>query len=291
MNVVTQKFLDTQENVSLTDEYKEENGKRYRKVSYGHRLPWMALLRNLRNISQAGVSEEAERQVYDYITNPTAVANSKQLPFDLLEAYKAVKEVNSTFFAKAVSQAMDISLSNIPSFGEKIWVIVDFSGSMGNNDGIVMSNATLLASAILKSNNNTRTALTLFGSGALTLTDFPSTDSLVTMQHAMLTYRVGEIAGYTQFDKALNEYNRLGFIPDTIIVCTDGEVNRFPYQALFGLADGAIKLVINMEGAQSTPFIKSDGWHSLSGFSSSMFKFIEGIRNEQSVVEQLSHPF
>ena len=53
-------------------------------------LPYMAMLRNIRNMIVSGVSPEVHNQVCDRIQDPIAVANSRQFPFRFLSAYEVL---------------------------------------------------------------------------------------------------------------------------------------------------------------------------------------------------------
>jgi hypothetical protein len=90
-------------------------------------MGYMALLRNLRNFEQAGVSESVLRDVSDRIADPTEVAMSRQFPFRMLSAYKATQTLT---FASALEKALDASTQNIPEFDKETLVLVDTSGSM-----------------------------------------------------------------------------------------------------------------------------------------------------------------
>jgi hypothetical protein len=54
------------------------------------KLPYMALLRNIRNIIESGLSEEAHRMALQFLSNETAVEKGKQFPFRYWSAYKAI---------------------------------------------------------------------------------------------------------------------------------------------------------------------------------------------------------
>lgn len=256
------------------------------------KLPYMASLRNLRNIHEAGVAPTAIKQVCDMLCDPHRVATSKQLPFDFVEAYKVVQPLDSKM-ATSVSQAIDLSVGNMPKLGERIWVIVDYSGSMGQDDGPAINNATLLAAALLKANDSaSNIAVTLFGSAAKTLKSVDTNNSILSIQKELLTHRKGSIKGSTDFNAALSEKSKLGFEPDTIVVLTDGEVNRFPYANIKNIAGkNVVKLTVNLSAASTTPMSEDDGWYALAGWSSAMFKWVRSMRNTESIVEQLSVPY
>lgn len=271
------------------------------------KMGYMALLRNLRNILEAGVDSAVVREyVCDVIADPKRVAESRQLPFDFIEAYNIVKGMDSKV-ATAVSKAIDLSVANMPKLGERVWFIVDYSGSMGYDSDepnrhyysgesatSAVTAATLLAAALLKANGDhaDELAVTLFGSGAKTLKGIDTNNSVLALKKALLEHRRGDIAGSTEFNAALRQKSQLGFEPDTIVVLTDGEVNKFPYSALRGIASkDTMKLTVNLAAASTTPMTKEDGWFTTAGWSPAMFKWVPAMRNKETVVDQLSVPY
>ena len=91
-------------------------------------MGYMALLRNLRNFLDKGVSSRVLGAVLDKIRNPEEVAKSKQLPFRFMSALNEVG--HNLVVAGALSEALDHSISNIPALDGKTLVLVDMSGSM-----------------------------------------------------------------------------------------------------------------------------------------------------------------
>ncbi|XP_051989952.1 telomerase protein component 1 isoform X1 [Xyrauchen texanus] len=59
-------------------------------------LPFMAMLRNLRNMITVGISEKHHCKILNRLTSKVAVIQSKQFPFRFLSAYKVILEL-STF--------------------------------------------------------------------------------------------------------------------------------------------------------------------------------------------------
>ena len=66
---------------------------KWEELIFSNKLGYMATLRNLRNILEAGVSKEALNKVCGFLSDAKAVANSKQLPFRFLAAYRELKEL------------------------------------------------------------------------------------------------------------------------------------------------------------------------------------------------------
>lgn len=87
----------------------------------------MALLRNLRNFDQAGVSDAVAAQVSARISDPEVVARSRQFPFRYLAAYQHAPSLR---WAYPLEQALGHSLANVPALPGRTLVLVDRSGSM-----------------------------------------------------------------------------------------------------------------------------------------------------------------
>jgi len=96
-------------------------------------MGYMALLRNLRNFQEAGVSRATLNKVLAKLSDPEEVAKSKQFPFRFLAAYQANK--NNLPIAAAMESALDASLSNVPALKGKTLILVDRSGSMFDSNG------------------------------------------------------------------------------------------------------------------------------------------------------------
>lgn len=99
------------------------------------KLGYMALMRNMRNILEAGVTWENLRIVCKTLSSEQAVLRSKQFPFRFLAAYRELSKINSGHAAmlmEALEDAVTVSARNIAGFDEKTSVLVacDVSVSM-----------------------------------------------------------------------------------------------------------------------------------------------------------------
>jgi len=117
------------------------------------KLGYMALLRNLRNFLDAGVSEVWLNKVADRIANPDEVRKSKQFPFRFLSAYRSIgggprtrytsywgdydsqigqhENLFTPILLESLEKAAKISVENIPMLiNQAILVASDVSGSM-----------------------------------------------------------------------------------------------------------------------------------------------------------------
>ncbi|MFD5826745.1 TROVE domain-containing protein [Lentzea sp. NPDC060358] len=90
-------------------------------------MGYMALLRNLRNFDQAGLSDEAAAEVAARLADPGQVARSRQFPFRFLSAYEAAPSLR---WGHALEQALQASLRTLPALPGRSLVLIDTSGSM-----------------------------------------------------------------------------------------------------------------------------------------------------------------
>lgn len=86
-----------------------------------------ALLRNLRNFDQKGISRESRGIIYEKLEDADTIRKSGIFPYQIYSAYKAVESVH---WARSLEAAMEISVSNIPDLPGKTLILVDMSGSM-----------------------------------------------------------------------------------------------------------------------------------------------------------------
>ncbi len=90
-------------------------------------MGYMALLRNLRNFDEAGMSDEAAAQIAQRLADPGQVARSRQFPFRFLSAYEAAPSLR---WGHALDQALQASLGNLPALPGRSLILIDTSGSM-----------------------------------------------------------------------------------------------------------------------------------------------------------------
>jgi len=90
-------------------------------------MGYMALLRNLRNFDQAGVSDQVAQKVAAKLSSPEEVARSRQLPMRFLSAYR---NAPSDRWKWPLDQAVNLALRNIPTVTGRTLILVDTSSSM-----------------------------------------------------------------------------------------------------------------------------------------------------------------
>jgi hypothetical protein len=90
-------------------------------------MGYMALLRNLRNFDDAGISDERARYVRAVLADPERVAKSRQFPYRFWSAYKNVPSLE---WANTLEKALELSVGNIPELPGHTLVLTDTSASM-----------------------------------------------------------------------------------------------------------------------------------------------------------------
>ncbi|KAJ8012283.1 hypothetical protein DPEC_G00067060 [Dallia pectoralis] len=71
----------------------------WEKLIDSNSLPFMAMLRNLRNMITQGISEKHHQTILGRLTSKKAVIQSRQFPFRFLSAYKVIVELHNIGFA------------------------------------------------------------------------------------------------------------------------------------------------------------------------------------------------
>lgn len=87
----------------------------------------MALIRNLRNFDEAGVSDKTAGLVIAKLTDPEEIARSRQFPYRFLSAYRAAPSLR---WGHALETALRLSTANVPTFEGDTLVLTDTSASM-----------------------------------------------------------------------------------------------------------------------------------------------------------------
>jgi hypothetical protein len=163
----------------------------------------MALIRNLRNFDQVGVSDEIAELVLAQLRDPETIAKSRQFPFRFLSAYRASP---SERWGYALDKALTLSTANIPEFPGHTLVMVDTSASMRNS---VSAKSTIrhvdvgALFAVALAAKGERVDLVGFADG--TFRQELVRGGSVLKQTEAFTRRIGEVGHGTQTSAALRE--------------------------------------------------------------------------------------
>lgn len=138
---------ETEISAAGNDEAKKKDV--WEKLVAEDKLGYMALIRNLNNLIKSNVSDKTIALVTKKLTDPEEVKSSKQLPFRYATAYKNV--LGNRKLSDAISEAMDIAVSNTPELKGKTLIAIDTSGSM---DGDPIQKAAIFGATLLKANKD-----------------------------------------------------------------------------------------------------------------------------------------
>lgn len=129
---------------------------------------WQMVRQNLNTFARHGVFEieGMTQSVAAKLRDPSAVAQARAFPYQLLATYKATGDAVPALVRQALEAALDVSLSNVPAFDGRVVVCPDVSGSMKSavtgQRGSATSSvrcidvAALVAAAVLRKNPQTR---------------------------------------------------------------------------------------------------------------------------------------
>lgn len=108
----------------------------WRRLITEGRLPYMAALRNLRNMLDCGLDHESIMCVAAMISDPAQVKKARQYPYRYWSAYRSLSESpeypvgDVRLLCAAVRVAADKVVNHVPTLNGETLVCVDVSGSM-----------------------------------------------------------------------------------------------------------------------------------------------------------------
>jgi 60 kDa SS-A/Ro ribonucleoprotein len=146
--------------VAKDDEEKEQlKADAWAKLIAEKKIGYFALLRNLRNILEQ--APEVVDQAIVLLQDEALIKKSLVLPFRFATALEQIEQVDGVESISvrkviaALSKALDISVSNVPTFDGSTLVVLDESGSMGDKGDpkSPFSIGSLFAAVLVKSNN------------------------------------------------------------------------------------------------------------------------------------------
>ena len=235
-------------------------------------MGYMALLRNLRNFDEAGISRRHVRYVKNVLADPERVARSRQFPYRFWSAYRNVPSLR---WASTLEAALDLSVANIPALPGRTLVLTDTSASMTSpvSRGSKVRHfeiAALFAAAVAKQADEVE--LVSFASGWERIGFRPTQSVLRTVER--VEARIGNVGHGTMLGRALRASFR-GH--DRVVVFSDMQTHD-QVPAL----PGATVYVFNTGGYRATPFaVGRKGHYEIGGFSDSTFRLMAHLESLQ----------
>lgn len=254
-------------------------------------MGYMALLRNLRNFDEAGISADARTSVVAKLTNPAEVARSRQFPYRFLSAYKAAPSLQ---WAQVLETALDLSCGNIPRLRGRSLVLIDLSGSMTNKVSAKSEMSrwevgALFAAALSKRCEQVDIALFATNNGKLPMQR--SESILRYMERVAAVQRSGQLQhgtmGYTALADQYDGHDRAVFFTDEQLHDSSSGRSSGSYYYSNDSSEGVAAKVptiwtFNLAGyAPAMMENGTNGRFAMGGFTDATFKVMEAIENSQ----------
>lgn len=265
-----------------------------------NKIGYMAMLRNLRNILNAEVSAAALKKVCDYISNEKAVANSKQLPFRFLAAYRELKELNNGRVSKvldALEQAVLYSAANIAGFNDstKVVIAADVSGSMQKQvsakSKILNYDIGLMLAMLLKS--RCANAVTGMFGDTWKVINVPNKNILANVQE--FYNREGEVGYSTNGYLVVQDLLVRKKVVDKVMLFTDCQLwnstgNGVSIDQVWKqykkIAPAAKLYLFDLAGYGNTPLnVQRDDVYLIAGWSDKIFGVLQAIEEGSDAVK------
>jgi hypothetical protein len=221
------------------------------------KLGYMAVLRNLRNMVQAGVDRSLIEKAID-----NRKGASRVLPFRYVAAARAVPHLEP-----AIDRAMGYSIDALPALPGRTVVLVDVSGSMedklsGKSDMTRMKAAAALAS-IIRSDG-----LRVFTFSYDTV-EIPPRRGMAGVDAVIRSQRHSG----TNLGAAITHVNQHAGDYDRLIVITDEQ----SHDRVGGFRPGAKGYMINVASARNG--VGYGQWVHIDGFSENVIRYIHELEN------------
>lgn len=261
-----------------------------------NKLPYFALLRNMRNILETE-SEEIVKLACTALTNEKSIKKSLVLPFRFVTASKEIAKLPAgndlkRLIEKAISQAVETSLSNVPKVEGSTLVAIDTSYSMVTNKLSGKSETTAcdvacLFGAILAKRNDCD--VVLFSDNA-TYHDVNSQDSLITVNNRIVSMiRPGGTNFASIFLSAKKKY-------DNVIILSDEQAWKGNTMQAYRDYCNKFRVFPNLFSFDLTGYgtaqFPAEGIFSLAGFSEKAFDLIAFMKSDRDamikVIEEVS---
>jgi hypothetical protein len=245
-------------------------------------LGFMAALRNLRNLDEAGLSDEDVAPLIARFSDPEQVRRSRQFPFRFLSAYLSGPSLR---WAHALERALDAATANIPELPGRTLILIDTSASMGQpmsrKSAMTMVQAAALFGLATAIRNRDRADVYGFADGQFGVRRSAYRLSLLTAV-AAFTRRIGEVGHGTRIAEAVRATYR-GH--DRVMIFTD--MQTFPDRARWSGHVGDVSASVpghvpvygfNLVGYGHSAMPAGHGnRHELGGLTDATFSLIPNI--------------
>lgn len=266
------------------------------------KLGYMALLRNLRNIIEANVSQESFDKVCATLSDARAVANSKQFPFRFLSAYRELKRINNGRVSKILSAleiAVQHSANNIRGFDAHTRVVIaaDVSGSM---QSVISPKSTVqnfdigLMLAMLLQNRCENVITGMFGD-TWKIINVPKNNILSNVDE--FHRREGEVGYSTNGHLVIQSLIKRKKVVDKIMIFTDcqlwnshgGNPISTAWNQYKAIAPNARLYLFDLAGHGNTPVnvLNNNSVFLIAGWSDKVFEILAAIEEGNQAIDAI----
>ncbi|WP_136666523.1 TROVE domain-containing protein [Flavobacterium sp. H122] len=284
-------------------EKKQAFKKKWEELIDSNRVGYMAMMRNLRNIIEAEVSFQHIEKVCQHLSNANAVANSKQLPFRFLAAYREIKALKSRYTATildALEDAVMYSAQNIKGFDGNTSVVIacDVSGSMqqpiSKKSKILLYDIGLMLGMLMQS--RCKNVISGMFGDKWKVINMSKRNVLANVQE--FYRREGEVGYSTNGYLVIEDLIKRKEIVDKVMLFTDVQMwnsnstahsfenswNRYK-----AIAPNAKLYLFDLAGHGNTPLdIKQNDVHLIAGWSDKVFDILHALENKTSALQYIN---
>ena len=275
---------------------------KWEELIFSNKMGYMATLRNLRNMLEAEVSKAALNKVCEYLGDEKAVANSKQLPFRFLAAYRELKQLKNGRVSKvldALETAVLQSAANIAGYDESIKVVIaaDVSGSMQkpiSAKSKVQNYDIGLMLAMLLQNRCENVISGMFGDKWKVI-NVPKTNILSNVDE--FHRREGEVGYSTNGYLVVKDLLQRNKVVDKVMIFTDcqlwnsnnsGENIANLWKQYKKLAPGAKLYLFDLAGYGNVPLnVLRDDVFLIAGWSDKIFNVLKAVEEGSDAVKMI----
>lgn len=274
---------------------------KWEELIFSNKLGYMATLRNLRNILMAEVSDAALKKVCAYLSDQKAVANSKQLPFRFLAAYREIRAVQNGrtgLVLEALEQATLQSAENISGFGvaTKVVVAADVSGSMQKavspKSKILLYDIGLMLAMLLQ--NRCENVVTGMFGDRWKMIGMPKSGILANVQE--FYRREGEVGYSTNGYLVIQDLINRNQLVDKVMMFTDCQLWNSNGKGTMAdvwkqykkIAPAAKLYLFDLAGYGNTPLsLQRNDVFMIAGWSDKVFDILEAIENGEDALQTI----
>jgi hypothetical protein len=273
------KLAQAGQNVDTTETSVEEvKAAAWKELLSTGKLGYLALLRNIRNIMQADSSlkDELARQ----LVNRDAIKKSLVFPFQIKTAYEIVETLaDNRKILRALDDAIDISLDNVPKFEGDSVVVLDVSGSMSS----VQKIAAIFATVMVKAWD---CDLVYFDTSARYADNLNTKDSTMTLA-SKLQFSGGGTCMPSAIRALRKKYERVVILSD-MQTWVDGESPVAPfaeYKRKFDASPRVYSFDLQNYGTMAFP---QENVYALAGFSDKVFSLMSKLeQNRNAMIDEI----